>query len=198
MFTPTVFDRLIGTVDFCPFASVAGRCGHGQEPLWKPKGEPLYTEEERRRRDATAWTVVQAVLAPVQFLVFLVSLALVLRFMATGSGLQAATISIVIKTLTLYTIMITGSIWERVVFGRYLFAPAFFWEDVFSILVLALHTAYLAALASGAPVRQQILIALAAYVTYVINATQFVLKLRAARRGQPRLAPGSVAAGRAR
>ena len=46
--------------------------------------------------------------------------------------------------------MITGSIWEKDVFGRYLFAPAFFWEDVFSMLVLALHTAYLAALFSGA------------------------------------------------
>ena len=41
--------------------------------------------------------------------------------------------------------MVTGAIWEKVVFGRYLFAPAFFWEDVFSMLVLALHTAYLVA-----------------------------------------------------
>ena len=81
--------------------------------------------------------------------------------------------------------MITGAIWEKVVFGRYLFAPAFFWEDVFSMLVLALHTAYLAAMFSGAPVREQILIALAAYATYVVNATQFVLKLRAARRERP-------------
>ena len=54
-----------------------------------------------------------------------------------------------VKTLVLYTIMITGSIWEKEVFGRYLFAPAFFWEDVFSMLVLALHTAYLAALFTG-------------------------------------------------
>ena len=58
--------------------------------------------------------------------------------------------SVVIKTLVLYTIMITGSIWEKEVFGRYLFAPAFFWEDVFSMLVLALHTAYLVALFAGA------------------------------------------------
>jgi 3-vinyl bacteriochlorophyllide hydratase len=56
-----------------------------------------------------------------------------------------ATWSVVIKTLVLYTIMITGAIWEKVVFGRYLFAPSFFWEDVFSMLVLALHTAYLIA-----------------------------------------------------
>jgi 3-vinyl bacteriochlorophyllide hydratase len=78
--------------------------------------------------------------------------------------------------------MVTGAIWEREVFGRYLFAPAFFWEDVVSMLVLALHTAYLVALfTDGLTQRQQMLLALAAYASYVVNAGQFVLKLRAAR-----------------
>lgn len=143
---------------------------------------PLYTPEERKRRDASPWTLVQGVLAPIQFVVFLVSLGLVLRYLWTGEGAQAATISIVIKTMVLYLIMITGSIWEKVVFGRYLFARPFFWEDVFSMLVLALHTAYLVSLAFDLlPVREQMLVALAAYATYVINAGQFLLKLRAAR-----------------
>jgi 3-vinyl bacteriochlorophyllide hydratase len=144
--------------------------------------QPLYTAEERRRRDASRWTIVQGMLAPLQFVVFLVSLALVLRYLATGEGLAIATASIVVKTLILYTIMVTGSIWEREVFGCYLFARPFFWEDVFSILVLALHTAYLLALilGYGSP-EQQMLLALAAYAAYVINAAQFLLKLRAAR-----------------
>jgi 3-vinyl bacteriochlorophyllide hydratase len=134
------------------------------------------------RRDASVWTLVQGVLAPIQFLVFLVSLALVLRYLATGEGHDAATISVVVKTLTLYTIMITGCVWEKDVFGVWLFAPAFYWEDVFSMLVLALHTAYLVVLATGwmAP-KQQMLLALAAYFTYVINAGQFIWKLRMAR-----------------
>lgn len=89
----------------------------------------LYTPEERVRRDATKWTLVQGILAPVQFVVFLISLGLVLRYLGTGDGYAAATVSVVIKTLVLYTIMITGAIWEREVFGCYLFAPAFFWED---------------------------------------------------------------------
>ncbi len=145
-------------------------------------GAPLYTQEQRRRRDATRWTLVQGVLAPLQFVVFLVSLGLVLHFLLSGEGLAAATLSVVMKTLTLYAIMITGCIWEKVVFDRWLFAPAFFWEDVFSMLVLALHTAYLAALFTGAlDARQQMLLALAAYAAYAINATQFVLKLRTAR-----------------
>jgi 3-vinyl bacteriochlorophyllide hydratase len=142
----------------------------------------LYTPEERLRRDSSPWTMVQGVLAPVQFLVFLISLALVLRYLATGHGALAATVSIVVKTFTLYTIMITGSIWEKVVFGKWLFVPAFFWEDVFSMLVLALHTAYLVALFGGYGTEHgRMLLALAAYATYVVNATQFVLKLRAAR-----------------
>ena len=142
----------------------------------------LYTAEERRRRDASPWTLVQGVLAPLQFLVFLVSLGLVLRYLANGEGYEAAVVSIVVKTLTLYAIMVTGAIWEKVVFGVYLFARPFFWEDVFSMAVLALHTAYLVALATGAlGPRELMLLALAAYVTYVINAGQFVLKLRAAR-----------------
>jgi len=143
---------------------------------------PLYTAEQRRRRDASPWTLVQGVLAPLQFLVFLVSLWLVVRFLLTGEGENAATVSVVVKTFVLYTIMVTGSIWEKDVFGRYLFAPAFFWEDVVSMLVLALHTAYLyAVLTSALSVEGQMFLALAAYATYVVNAAQFILKLRAAR-----------------
>jgi len=148
---------------------------------------PLYTKEERLRRDASPWTLVQGVLAPIQFLVFLVSLYLVLKYLITGDGLTAATVSIVVKTLVLYTIMITGCIWERDVFGRYLFAPAFFWEDFVSMFVLALHTAYIATLVLGVShARYQMYIALAGYAAYVLNATQFLLKLRAARREDAR------------
>lgn len=147
---------------------------------------PLYTADQRRRRDETPWTLVQGILAPVQFAVFLTSLGLVVWYLATGEGWYAATVSIVVKTLCLYAIMITGSIWEKVVFGRYLFASTFFWEDVVSMLVLALHTAYLAALLTGwLDGHGQMLLALAAYATYVVNAGQFVFKLRAARLSSP-------------
>ena len=153
---------------------------HSQRPA--SARAPLYTPQERARRDASVWTWVQGLLAPLQFLVFLVSLTLVLRFLFTGHGEQAAAASVLVKTLTLYTIMVTGSIWEKVVFDRWLFAPAFYWEDVFSMLVLALHTAYVVAWYTGwLDARQQMLLALAAYASYAINATQFILKLRAAR-----------------
>jgi 3-vinyl bacteriochlorophyllide hydratase len=143
----------------------------------------LYSAEERVRRDRSGWTLVQGILAPVQFLVFLISAGLVLRFLATGEGYGAATLSIVAKTFVLYLIMVTGAIWEREVFGVYLFAPVFFWEDFVSMFVIALHTAYLIALGTDwIDARDQMILALVAYATYVINAAQFLLKLRAARR----------------
>jgi len=144
---------------------------------------PLYTEAERLRRDASVWTRVQAVLAPVQFVIFLVSLVLVVRCLVTGEGYGLATLSVIAKTMALYAIMVTGAIWEKEVFGRYLFAPAFFWEDVVSMGVIALHTAYMVMVvfALGSP-GQQMWVALAAYAAYAVNAAQFFAKLAQARR----------------
>ena len=152
----------------------------------KRPSRPIYTAEQRRRRDQSGWTLVQGILAPAQFLVFLVSLALVLRFLATGEGAELAAASVVVKTLFLFAIMVTGSLWEKAVFGHYLFVPSFFWEDVVSMGVIALHIAYVVALVMGwGSTTAQMLIALAAYATYVVNAGQFLLKLRAARREAP-------------
>lgn len=150
-------------------------------PLNDSRRRPLYTPEERARRDATVWTTVQGVLAPVQFLACAVSVVLVLRYLVTGDGYTAATVSILVKTGLLLTIMVTGAIWEKVVFGQWLFAPAFFWEDVFSFAVIALHLGYVAALWQGWPHATQMWIALAAYAAYVVNAAQFLWKLRMAR-----------------
>jgi len=148
----------------------------------KQGARPLYTPAERARRDASKWTLVQGILAPAQFVVCIVSAVLVVRFLATGEGYGAATASVLVKTGFLYLIMVTGAIWEKEVFGQYLFAPAFFWEDVVSFGVIALHTAYLWGLLSGAMTPDQLMwLALAAYAAYVVNAIQFVLKLRAAR-----------------
>ncbi|MDX8353202.1 2-vinyl bacteriochlorophyllide hydratase [Cognatiyoonia sp. IB215182] len=154
----------------------------GAAALPEPGGRRLYSDAERARRDATKWTLVQGILAPLQFVVFLISLALVLRYLWTGAGYEAATLSIIIKTALLFTIMITGAIWEKVVFGQYLFAPAFFWEDAFSFGVIALHSLYIyALLADGFTATTQMYIALAAYAAYVVNAGQFLWKLRMAR-----------------
>ena len=143
---------------------------------------PLYTAAQRKRRDESVWTLIQGVLAPVQFLIFGISLFLGIRYLTTGSGEQAAEVSVLVKTCALYAIMITGSIWEKVVFDEWLFAKAFFWEDVFSMLVLALHTTYLLMLFNQwGTSHDRMYVALAAYSSYVINAGQFLYTLRMAR-----------------
>ncbi|WP_040482147.1 2-vinyl bacteriochlorophyllide hydratase [Luminiphilus syltensis] len=145
----------------------------------------LYTPEQLRRRNETRWTLVQGLLAPLQFLVFAISVVFVINYLVNGTGLFEATVSVVIKTFLLFAIMVTGAIWEKVVFGQYLFAEAFFWEDAVSMIVIALHSAYLLALIFGflTPTGQMWL-ALAAYAAYVINAAQFLIKMGAARRAQ--------------
>lgn len=175
-----------------PGTQVPGRHGPGSasaelstaaktNPL---KSHELYTHEQRLRRDRSPWTLVQGVLAPIQFLVFLVSLVLVLRYLTTGSGLDLAKQSVFAKTMVLYLIMITGAIWEKEVFGQYLFAPMFWWEDFVSMGVIALHTIYLAiAYYNVFSPAGQLAVALAAYASYVINAAQFLYKLRLARLG---------------
>jgi 3-vinyl bacteriochlorophyllide hydratase len=126
----------------------------------------LYTPEQRARRDATKWTLVQGILAPVQFLVCILSAALVIRFLLTGEGLWAANVSVLVKTVILLTIMVTGSIWEKVVLMG----------------VIALHLLYVGALFGGWMSAEGLMtVALIAYAAYIINAVQFVLKLRAAR-----------------
>ena len=151
-----------------------------------PSPQVLYTPAQRARRDATAWTLVQGILAPVQFLIFGISLYLVLNSLHTGEHTDWALASVVLKTVVLYAIMVTGAIWEKVVFGQYLFAPAFYWEDVVSMGVMALHTAYVWAWWQGAWSANDLLwLALAAYGSYAINAAQYIRKLRMARLQKP-------------
>ena len=143
----------------------------------RPGVAEIYTPEQKKRRDETKWTLVQGILAPLQFLAFALSLACIIHYLMTGDGYYGATVSILIKTAFLYAIMVTGAIWEKVVFGRYLFARAFFWEDVVSMVVIALHTAYVVALVTSSMTPQSLMwLAIAAYVAYVVNAAQFLLK----------------------
>ena len=151
-------------------------------------GWNLYTPSQRIIRDRTVWTKVQAILAPLQFIVCVISLALVLRYLFTDEGYYIATVSIVVKSFLLFLIMVTGAIWEKVVFGQFLFAEAFFWEDVVSFFVIFFHGLYLYVLLSGDFLpTSQMLVALFAYFLYFINAFQFLRKLRMARKsGQKR------------
>ena len=146
--------------------------------------EPLYTEEERARRDRSPWTMVQGVLAPVQLLVMVVSAYLVLSYLRTDVGYEAANVSVVVKTLILYLMMFTGSLWEHDVFGQYLFARPFLvggcGEHGRPGAPHPVPGSRLRGLDGPAAL---MVLALVAYAAYAINALQFLLKLRRARAG---------------
>jgi 3-vinyl bacteriochlorophyllide hydratase len=148
-----------------------------------PKRAPLYSPEERRRRDATAWTLVQGVLAPVQFAGVRRQPVLVLRYLATGEGLLAASVSVLAKTALLYTDhdhrlrLGEGGLRPLPVRARLLLG-----RRGVSMVVLTLHTAYLAAWPPADDAAGPDAAGPGGLCTsYVINAVQFLLKLRMAR-----------------
>ena len=149
---------------------------------WKERSLQLYTPDQKLRRDNSVWTKVQAVLAPLQFLLCFASIGFVVSYLYTGDGYFIATLSILLKTAILYLIMITGAIWEKEVFGQYLLAPAFFWEDIVSFFVIAFHTAYVLSLILSLMDAEKLMwLALVAYSAYFVNALQFLIKFRLGR-----------------
>ena len=65
MFTSGVLGQLIDSVDCCPpGARSSGAMPASLRSAQRARGRGLYTPEERRRRDASPWTLVQGVLAP--------------------------------------------------------------------------------------------------------------------------------------
>lgn len=135
-----------------------------------------YTPEQLARRDSSPWTRVQAVLAPVQFLAFLISLGLVVYYLTTGRAYAAANVSVLIKIALLWAITITGMIWEKEVFGHWFLAPQFYWEDVGNAVAMVMHNLYFLARALQWSDRAVMTLMLVAYVSYLLNMAQFVVR----------------------
>jgi len=135
-----------------------------------------YTLEQLERRDNSKWTIVQAVLAPIQFLAFIISFSLVIRYLVTGNGYTIANISVLIKISLLWLITITGMIWEKEVFGHWFLAPEFFWEDVGNAVAMIMHNLYFLARWQGWTDQAVMTLMLVAYTTYLVNSAQFVYK----------------------
>jgi 3-vinyl bacteriochlorophyllide hydratase len=135
-----------------------------------------YTPEQLARRDASIWTRVQAVLAPIQFLAFIISFGLVVRYLATGEGYEIATASVLVKIAMLWAITITGMIWEKEIYGRYFMAQEFFWEDLGNLVAIITHNLYFVAQALGWSREALMTLMLLAYCTYLVNCAQFVVR----------------------
>ncbi|NDJ51900.1 MAG: 2-vinyl bacteriochlorophyllide hydratase [Chloroflexi bacterium] len=135
-----------------------------------------YTPEQLERRNNSKWTIVQAVLAPLQFLAFIVSFVLIVRYLVTGEGYMAANISALIKIGLLWLITITGMIWEKEVFGQWFLAPQFFWEDTLNAVAMIMHNLYFVARALGWSDRAVMIVMLVAYISYLVNFAQFFIR----------------------
>ncbi len=142
----------------------------------------MYTPEQLARREASPWTRVQIILAPIQFLAFIISFALVIRYLLSGEGYWIATISVWIKIALIWAITITGMFWEKDVFGQYFMAREFFWEDLGNLVAILTHNAYFVVQWLGWDDRSVMLVMVFAYTTYLLNAGQFIVKgIRSAR-----------------
>lgn len=136
----------------------------------------MYTPEQLRRREASRWTNVQIILAPIQFLAFIVSFALVIRYLITGEGYMVATISVWIKIALIWVLTITGMLWEHDMFDHYFMAKEFFWEDMGNLVAIITHNLYFVAQWMGASDRTVMWVMVFAYITYLFNAGQFVAR----------------------
>ncbi len=134
----------------------------------------MYTPEQMARRDASVWTKVQAILAPLQFLAFIISFTLVTRALLSGEGYAIANNSVLVKIVLLWAITITGMIWEKEIFGHYFLAREFFWEDVGNAVAIVTHNLYFLARALHWSDRAVLTLMLLAYCTYMINCAQFI------------------------
>jgi len=141
-----------------------------------------YTAAQLARRNESSWTRVQVILAPLQFLAFIVSLALVIRYLRTGDGYLIANISVLIKITLLWLITVTGMIWEKEIFGHWFLAPQFFWEDVGNAVAMFFHNLYFVAVWLDWTPRALMTLMLVAYISYLFNCAQFVSKGVQARR----------------
>ncbi|MFV9504694.1 MAG: 2-vinyl bacteriochlorophyllide hydratase [Oscillochloridaceae bacterium umkhey_bin13] len=136
----------------------------------------MYTPDQLRRREASRWTKVQITLAPIQFVAFIISFALVIRYLATGEGYWAATISIWIKIALIWALTITGMLWEYDMYDHYFMAKEFFWEDLGNLIAIITHNLYFVAQWVGADSRTVMWVMVFAYVTYLFNAAQFIVR----------------------
>ncbi|WP_287373233.1 2-vinyl bacteriochlorophyllide hydratase [Prosthecochloris sp.] len=140
---------------------------------------PRYTPEQLEKRNLSVWTKVQGILAPIQFVAFIAGLAVTILY-KLDMGIDNftwVTAFIILKTVIFLLIFITGAFFEKDVFDQYVFAPEFFWEDVGSTIAIVIHLGYFILFYMGLDENVLIWTALLAYLSYLINAAQFLFRL---------------------
>jgi 3-vinyl bacteriochlorophyllide hydratase len=134
----------------------------------------MYTADQLARRNRSGWTTVQGILAPIQFVVFIISAILVYQAWQTKQGYEIANASIILKISLLWAITITGMLWEKEIFGHYFLAKEFYWEDIGNLVAIITHNLYFLVRWLGWSDDAVMATMLFAYATYLINSAQFI------------------------
>ncbi len=140
---------------------------------------PRYTPEQLAKRNASVWTEIQILLAPVQFVIFLTGIGLNALYASNPASIDFFWISVAIlfKTLFFVILFITGMFFEKDIFGKWVFSKEFFWEDVGSSVATFFHFLYFVLAWKGYPDGTLVIWATVAYSSYIINAVQYLVRI---------------------
>ncbi len=139
----------------------------------------------RSRRAASIWTTIHPLFAIGQLLAFFVSLGLLIAYFRHAVPFHTVHVSVLIKIGLMVGAVISGSFWERDVFGWWWFAPEFLAEDVMTLMVFVLQLTYLA-MTWLHPGRMGPIVAVLcfAYAVYVANVAQYIHKTQRMKKDQ--------------
>jgi 3-vinyl bacteriochlorophyllide hydratase len=140
---------------------------------------PRYTPEQLAMRNASVWTEIQVILAPVQFLIFIAGVTITVLF-ANGilvNGFYWVSLAILFKTLFFAVLFITGMFFEKEIFNQWVYSRDFLWEDIGSTVAAVFHLLYFVMAYLG--YSQEVLIreAFLAYLSYLLNAMQYLMRI---------------------
>lgn len=140
---------------------------------------PRYTPEQLAKRNASVWTEIQILLAPVQFVIFLTGIVLNAIYTSNPALIDFFWISVAIlfKTLFFVILFITGMFFEKDIFGKWVFSKEFFWEDVGSSVATFFHFLYFVLAWKGYSHDTLVFWASVAYSSYIINALQYLVRI---------------------
>ena len=140
---------------------------------------PRYTPEQLVKRNASIWTDIQIILAPIQFLFFIAGLTITTLYANNlfVSGFYWVSLAILFKTLFFALLFITGMFFEKEVFDQWVYSKEFLWEDIGSTIAAFFHLLYFLLVWFGASHEVLLWDAFLAYFTYVLNALQYLVRI---------------------
>ncbi|MCF8215241.1 MAG: 2-vinyl bacteriochlorophyllide hydratase [Chlorobium sp.] len=140
---------------------------------------PRYTPEQLAKRNASIWTDIQIILAPIQFLVFIVGVSITALYANSLfiSSFYWVSVAILFKTLFFALLFITGMFFEKEIFNKWVYSKEFLWEDIGSTIAAGFHLLYFVLAYLGYPEDVLIWEAFLAYLTYVLNALQYLVRI---------------------